>query len=85
MIEQQLACRKNIESTMKKDDLTILQEYSKREKEASTSIETSKNKRFNPDLEGLKEIDYNMFKDEIDQFSGIVSSMKLTSQPRKRN
>ena len=32
VIEQYSVAKKNLDGTMKKDDLTILQEYSKREK-----------------------------------------------------
>lgn len=32
LIDSHQICRKNIEQTLKKDDLTILQEYNKREK-----------------------------------------------------
>jgi hypothetical protein len=35
-------------------------------------------------LEGLKEIDYELFKDEVGQYSGIMSAFRLAVQPKKR-
>lgn len=53
-LEQHGHVKKNIDSTMRKDDLAILQDYSKREKEAQAAIDASKNKKFNENLEGMK-------------------------------
>ena len=53
-LDQHNHVKKNIDATMRKDDLAILQDYSKREKEANTVIEASKNKKYNDNLEGMK-------------------------------
>ena len=55
--------KKNIDTTMRKDDLSILQDYSKREKEANAAIEASKAKRYNDNLEGIKDVDHALLKD----------------------
>ena len=68
---------------MKKDDLTILQEYSKREKQTKKLIETNKSKGQVHDSEGLSEIDYALFKDEVDQLMGIIQGLKLTVRSRR--
>ena len=70
---------------MRKDDLSILQDYSKRDKEAGTAIEASKSKRYNDNIEGMKEADYGLFKDEMDQLAGIMHGLRLSTRAPKKD
>lgn len=54
VIEQYTTAKKNLDGTMKKDDLTILQEYSRRERDTVKLIETNRDKAEKNDPEGLR-------------------------------
>ena len=70
--------RQTIDGTLKKDDITVMNEYSKREYEAQEIINQNSAVIQESRIKNTRLVDWKLFEDEVNQLSGILESMKLT-------
>ena len=75
--------KRNIEQTLKKEDLTILQEFNKRDEEASEGIQLAERERDRMREHQLKSplrcIDTTLLDEQLDRIIGDLQGIKLTS------
>lgn len=70
--------RQTIDGTLKKDDITVMNEFSKREYEAQEIINQNSAVIQESRIKNTRLVDWKLFEDEVNQLSGILESMKLT-------
>lgn len=82
-VEGYNAVRRNIDITLKRDDLTVLQEFNKREEESIDVLEKNSALSEESAISGPKKVDYPLLEDELEQLTGIMQGMRLTFAPNK--
>lgn len=75
--------KKNIDGTLKKEDLTVLQEFNKRDEEAAEAVtlaEREKEKSREQQVKNpLRCVDLGALEEDIDRVIGELHALKLTT------